>query len=160
LLYQTIIGAEDHLLVVINTDIVEEPKQVSIHNQLNDMDLPLYNGKPKVQNKHFFFKFFTNIYSLWKFTNICYYICQIAVIQSFEKEADLNLIPPGPDYLMLSVQYNTAESKRRYHLIFSCRKTSNSSVIGILYKLLATLFVYSNTNNIICLQKMVDHECL
>jgi len=32
-------------------------------------------------------------------------IFKIAVIQSSVKEPDLNLIPPGPDYLIISVKY-------------------------------------------------------
>ncbi|KAF6027076.1 hypothetical protein EB796_014620 [Bugula neritina] len=70
--------AQDHVFIAIDTGNVGEPKQMKIQNTLNDMDIPRYNGKPK-----------------------------IAVIQNSLSEADLNLIPPGPDYLILLVKYNT-----------------------------------------------------
>jgi len=45
------------------------------------------------------------------------------VIQSLVKEGDLNLIPPGPDYLILSVQTvmkgNTKNNDEFFKLILS-----------------------------------------
>ncbi|KAF6028771.1 hypothetical protein EB796_012924 [Bugula neritina] len=60
---------------------VKEPRQESVQNQLNDMDLSQYNSKPK-----------------------------IAVIQSSVTEQALNLIPPGPDYLIILVKYKIQSS--------------------------------------------------
>jgi len=37
---------------------------------------------------------------------------KIAVIQSSVKEPDLNLIPPGPDYMILSVKYHRDNHER------------------------------------------------
>jgi len=42
-----------------------------------------------------------------------YVMCQqVAVIQSSVKESELNLTPPGPDYLMISVKYDSENYER------------------------------------------------
>jgi len=46
------------------------------------------------------------------FNYISAVLFQIAVIQNSLSEADLNLIPPGPDYLILLVKYNTDKHAR------------------------------------------------
>jgi len=44
------------------------------------------------------------------FINFSFY--KIVVIQCHVKEADLNLIPPDPDYLILTVKYYTDSYER------------------------------------------------
>jgi len=41
-------SAEDLQLIVIDTINVEESKQEAVQSVLNEMNMPVYNGQPKV----------------------------------------------------------------------------------------------------------------
>ncbi|KAF6032697.1 hypothetical protein EB796_009038 [Bugula neritina] len=75
---------EDSISVFIDIRKVDEPKQTSVQNSLNTMDLPEYNGKPK-----------------------------IAVLQSYKADPIFNVRPPGPDYAIISVQYHIQDYNRK-----------------------------------------------
>ncbi|KAF6028768.1 hypothetical protein EB796_012921 [Bugula neritina] len=73
----------DLLFIVIDEPHMKDPKRETVQRELNEANKHNYKGKPK-----------------------------IVVIQCPVKEADLNLIAPDPDYLILTVKYHTDSYER------------------------------------------------